>query len=155
MSGEIFHEWHEIYCSDNRSFGERHWSGTLETRTTRTPAFWHTPTAPWLLILVIHIRSQVKTRQSQSCQKIAKNWNLEILQETLYATHLLAFLDKIINMIWIQPEQTRDGRTDRRTDGVKPMLCDPKIIAIYMKLNENIAFVSVGIRYWAQRLGGF
>ena len=31
------------------------------TRTIRTPAFWDT--ASWLRILVIHIRSQVKTRQ--------------------------------------------------------------------------------------------
>ena len=50
------------------------------TRTTRTPAYWDTPAAPWLPILVIHIRSQVKTRQSQSykilknCQKF-KFWN--------------------------------------------------------------------------------
>ena len=39
------------------------------------PAFWDTPAAPWLSILVIHIRSQVKIRQRQSnkysenCQK--------------------------------------------------------------------------------------
>ena len=35
------------------------------------------PATPWLPILVIHIRSQVKTRQSQSYKfkKIAKNWN--------------------------------------------------------------------------------
>ena len=35
------------------------------------------PTAPWLPILMIHITSQVKTRQSQSYQfkKIAKNTN--------------------------------------------------------------------------------
>ena len=38
----------------------------ITTRTTRTPVFWDTPTAPWLPIPVIHIRSQVKTRQSQS-----------------------------------------------------------------------------------------
>ena len=36
-----------------------HWQST-----TRTPAFWDTPAAPWLTILVIHIKSQVKTRQS-------------------------------------------------------------------------------------------
>ena len=38
--------------------------------------------APWLPIPVIHIRSQVKTRQSQSYKfkKIAKNLNLDILQ---------------------------------------------------------------------------
>ena len=44
------------------------------TRTTRTPAFWDTP---WLPTLVIHIRSQVKTRQSQGYKflKNAKHWN--------------------------------------------------------------------------------
>ena len=49
-----------------------------------------TPATPWLPILVIHIRSQVKTRQSQNYKfkKIAKNSNFEILQGTLQATHL-------------------------------------------------------------------
>ena len=42
------------------------WGKWNETRTTRTPAFWDTPATPWLSILMIHIRSQVKTRQSQS-----------------------------------------------------------------------------------------
>ena len=51
------------------------------TRTTRTPVLWDTPAAPWLPILVIHIRSWVKTRQSQSykLKKTAKNANFEIL----------------------------------------------------------------------------
>ena len=55
------------------------------------------PAAPWLPILVIHIRSQVKTRQSQSYKffKIAKNSNFEILQEYLHVTHLLKLLDKM------------------------------------------------------------
>ena len=41
-----------------------------------------TPATPWLPILVIHIRSQVKTRQSQSYKfnKTAKNAKFEILQ---------------------------------------------------------------------------
>ena len=30
--------------------------------STRTPVFWDTPAAPWLPILVIHIRSHVITR---------------------------------------------------------------------------------------------
>ena len=38
----------------------------MKTGTTRTPAFWDIPAAPWLPIVVIHIRSQAKTRQSQS-----------------------------------------------------------------------------------------
>ena len=88
------------------------WSQLKTTRTTRTPAFWDTPTAPWLPILVIHIRSQVKTRQSQ---------NFEILQETIHATHLLKLLDKM-HKYEMDPtrtvgatERTRDaGQTDGR-----------------------------------------
>ena len=79
-----------------------------KTRTTRMPAFWDT--APWLPILVIHIRSQVK------------NQNFEILQETLHATHLLKLLYKM-SKYEMDPtrtvgstERTRNaGRTDGRT----------------------------------------
>ena len=55
------------------------------------------PTATWLPILAIHIRSQVKTIQSKNykLKKIAKNSNFEILQETFNATHLLKLLDKM------------------------------------------------------------
>ena len=84
------------------------------------------PAATWLNRLVIHIRSQVKRRQSQSYKfkKIAKNSNFEILQETLHATHLLKLLDKMCKYE-MDPtrtvgstEQTRDvGRTDGQTDG--------------------------------------
>ena len=83
---------------------------------------------------MIHIRSQVKTRQSQSYkfEKIAKNSNFEILQETIHGTHLLKLLDKIYKYE-LDPtrtvgatERTRDagrtdGRMDGRTDGVKPI----------------------------------
>ena len=83
------------------------------------------PTAPWLPILVIHIRSQVKTRQSQSYKfkKIAKSSNFEILQETIHATHLLKLLDKMYKYekdptrTVDATEWTRDaGRTKWRTD---------------------------------------
>ena len=86
------------------------------TRTTRMPAFWETPAAPWLPILVIHIRSQVKTRQSQvtNLKKIAKNSNFEILQETLHATHSLKLLNKMYKYK-MDPTRT-DGQTDRRTE---------------------------------------
>ena len=77
-----------------------------------------------------HIRSQVKTRQSQSYKfkKNAKNSNVVILQETLHATHLLTLLDKM-NKYEMDPirtegstERTGDaGRTDRGTGGVKPI----------------------------------
>ena len=61
------------------------------------PAFWDIPAAPWLPIRVIHIRSQVKTRQSQSYKfkKNAKNSNFEILQQTLHLANLLKLLDKM------------------------------------------------------------
>ena len=100
------------------------------------PVFWDTPAAPWLPILVIHIRPQVKTtgRRSQSykLKKIAKSSNFEILQETLNKTHFLKLLDKMykhkMDPTWIEgtTEQTRyagrrDGWTNRRTDGVKPI----------------------------------
>ena len=87
------------------------------------------PAAPWLPILVIHIRSQIQIRQSQSYKfwKIAKNSNFEILQETLHTTHLLKLLDKMYKYE-MDPtrtvgatERTRDaGRTDGQTDWVKP-----------------------------------
>ena len=77
--------------------------------------------APWLPILVIHIRSQVKRRQSQSYkfEKIAKNSNFIIVQEALHATHLLKLLGKMYKYE-MDPsktvgtsERTRDaGRTD-------------------------------------------
>ena len=91
------------------------------------------PTTPWLLILVIHIRSQVKTRQSQSCKflKFGENSNFEILQETLHAVYLLKLLDKDI-WIWHGSNKNcrcyragtgcgMDGRTDGQTDRVKPI----------------------------------
>ena len=101
-----------------------------KTGTTRTPVFWDTPSAPWLPILVIHIRCQVKTRQSQSYKfwKIAKYSNFEILQEIILATHLLKLLDNM-NKYEMDPTRTvdttertpgaeqTDGRTDERTDG--------------------------------------
>ena len=99
------------------------------TRTTRTPAFWDTPAAPWLPILEFHIGSQVKTRQSKSykLKKNAKNSNCEFLQETLHTAHLLKLLDK---MYKYETDPTRtvgatertrdvDGQTDRWADGVK------------------------------------
>ena len=88
--------------------------------------------------LVIHIRSKVNTRQSHSYnfKKIAKNYEFEILHETLHMTHLLKLLNKMYKYE-MDPtrtvgatERTRDagrtdgqteGRTDGRTDWVKPI----------------------------------
>ena len=88
------------------------------------------PAAWWLPILAILIRSQVKTRQSQSYKfkKNAKNTNFETLQEALHVTHLLKFLDEMYKYE-MDPTKTvgaterirdtgrMDGRTDRWTDG--------------------------------------
>ena len=120
--------------------------------------FLRYPAAPWLPIPVIHIRSQLKTRQSQiyKFSKIAKNSNFIILQETLHVTHLLKLLDKMYKykMDPIRTvgtaERTRDAggldrQMDGRTDEVKPIyppttslcegynyLCSPKTIQ-YMR----------------------
>ena len=55
------------------------------------------PAASWLPILVIHIKSQVKRRQSQSYkfEKNCQNSNFLMLQPTLQATHLLRLFDKM------------------------------------------------------------
>ena len=75
---------------------------------------------------MIHIRSQVKTRQSYKFKKIAKNSNFNILQDTLHRTRLLKLLDKM-HRYEMDPtrtvgttEWTRDAGTDRRTR-VKPI----------------------------------
>ena len=77
------------------------------TRTTRMPAFWYTPAAPWLPILVIHIRSQVKLRQSQSYKFKKKLSIIKILEfcKKLYTWHTFwSCLIRCINMKWLQPE---------------------------------------------------
>ena len=75
-----------------------------------------TPATPWLPILVIHIRSQVKIRQSQSNKfiKIAKNSNYEILHRTLHRRHLLKLLDKMYEYE-MDPTRTA-GATERTRD---------------------------------------
>ena len=81
------------------------WPGNKPlSEPTRTPAFWDTPAALWLPIQVIHIRSQVKTRQSQSYKfwKIAKNSKF---CTQLYTRHTFwSCLIRCINIKWIQPE---------------------------------------------------
>ena len=76
---------------------------------------------------MIHIRSQVKTRQSQSYKfekKTAKNFNFKILQGTLHASRLLKLLDKMYRYEMDTTrtvgatERTRDvGRMDGQMDG--------------------------------------
>ena len=84
-----------------------------------------TPAAPWSPILVIHIRPQVETRQSQSykLKKIVKNSNFELLQEPIHPTHLLKLRNQM-SKHEMDPtrtvgatERTRDaGQMDGRTE---------------------------------------
>ena len=95
-----------------------------QTRTTRTSAFWGYPAASWLHILLSHIGTQVKRRQSQSYKfkEFAKISNFWIWKQTLHATHLLKLLDKMCKYeldptsIVEDTERTRFcPQTDRRT----------------------------------------
>ena len=62
------------------------------------------PTATWLPILVTHIRSQVKTRQSQSYKRLPKVKILKFCKK-LYMWHTFwSYLIRCINMKRIQPE---------------------------------------------------
>ena len=97
------------------------------TRTTKTPAFLGYPAASWLPILLSHIGSQLKRRQSQSykLKEFAYFSNYWIFKQTLHATHLLKMPDEIckyeMNPTSIVEERTERIRfrpqTDRRTDG--------------------------------------
>ena len=97
---------------------------TNSTRTNRTPAFRDTPAAPWLPILVIDIRSQIKRRQSQS-YKFKKMPKIQILKfcKKLNTGHTFWYcLIRCIYMKWTQPElyalqsghgiAMRDGRSE-------------------------------------------
>ena len=106
-----------------------------ETRTTRTPAFWDTPRPhdyPYKWFTSDPKSKQDKVKAT-NLKKNAKNSNFEILQETLHATHFLKLFDKMYKYE-MDPTRTvgttertrnagwtRDGRTDGRTDGVKPI----------------------------------
>ena len=95
------------------------------------------------------IPSENKTKSKlQIVKKIAKNTNFEIVQEISHATHLLKLLDKMYKYE-MDPtktmgttERTRDaGRTDGRTDGVKPVY--PPTTSLY---NDGIFWVD----HWEQ-----
>ena len=100
----------------------------LITRTiTEMLAFWgYPPAASWLPILLSHIRSQVKRRQSQSYKfKIfAKITNCCILKQTLHMTHLLKLLGKMCKYE-MDPtsivEDTEQTWFCPQTDKVKPV----------------------------------
>ena len=107
------------------------------TWTTRTPAFWDPPPPPPPPPMITHtsdsrqIPSQNKTKSK--LQVLKKLRKIEILQETLYATHLPKLLGKMYKYEMdptgtvgatertCDAGRTRDERTDTRTDGVKPI----------------------------------
>ena len=126
------------------------------TKTTRTPVFWDTPCCPWLPILMIHIRSRVKTwqRQNYKCKKLSKIQILKFCKKLYTRPTLWSSLIRCITMKWIQPEVQAlqsgqgmwDGRTDRRTDGrsktnIPPttLLCGGIITHAYF-LSKNMVY---------------
>ena len=90
---------------------------------------------------MIHIRSQVKTRQSQSDKfyKNAKNLNFEILQETLHVTYLLKLRGKIMR----DGCGTDAGGTDRWTDGWSETYIPPNNFVARGGYN-NVFYIIVG-----------
>ena len=86
------------------------------------------------------IPSQNKTKSKLQIKKIAKTSNFEIWQQTLHRTDLLGLPDKMYKYemdptrtvgttewtpnVWQTDEET-ERRTDRGTDGVKPIYPPP------------------------------
>ena len=108
---------------------------------------------------MIHIRSQVKTTQSQSYKfkKIAKISNFEILQETLHVTHLMKFLYKMYKYE-MDPTRTveatvrtrdagrtRDGRMDGRTEWNQYTPPTTSLCDIYDTIQKAITWTSVDL----------
>ena len=104
---------HLVTPAERFSYG-CYWDPTPERRVPWRYA------APWLPILVVHIRSQIKTRQSQSYKfkKLYQKLNPEILQETVHATQLLKLLGK---MYKYEMDLTRTVGTTERTCDVGRM----------------------------------
>ena len=96
----------------------------IVTRTTRMPAFWDTPAAPWLPILTSDFKSKQDKVKVTNFKKLPKYQILKFQ----HATHLLKFLDKMCEYK-MDPtrtvgatERTQDaGRRDGWTDRVKPI----------------------------------
>ena len=101
----------------NRAYTNWHTPANLlkkklcKTRTTRTSAFWDTPR-----------RSMItNTRDSHQIPSQNKTKsNFEILQVTLYASHLLNLLDKMCKYEMDPMDPTRTaGATERTRDAVR------------------------------------
>ena len=88
-----------------------------QTRTTRTPAFWGYPRRPMIIpILLIHIESQVKTRQSQNYKfkEFAKTSNLKLLHKMCkYPASIVEDTER--TRFCPQTDRRADRRTDRRS----------------------------------------
>ena len=102
---------------------------SLLTRTTKTPAYWDTPTTPWLPILVIHIspkskQDKVKVTNFKELPKIqiSKFCKKRYTWHTLWSCLIKMYKYEMDPSRTVgATEQTRDagltdGRTDRRTD---------------------------------------
>ena len=94
-----------------------------------------TPAAPWSPILLIHVGSQIKTRQSQinKIKELVETKNFLILRnKIIHVTYLLKLLDKMgkyemdlarivedTKQTWfcLQTDRRMDGQTDGGTDG--------------------------------------
>ena len=130
-----------------------------KTRTTRMPVCSDTPRHPWLPILVIHIRSQVKTKQSQSYKSL-----IQILKfcKKLYMQH--TFWSCLIRYKY-QMDPTRsvgatertwdagwmDGRMyrwrDGQTDGAKPIYYPPNNFVVWgLKRYVNLKYEIINNR---------
>ena len=104
---QIRHLWFQISETHKKSMFQ--WLFSVVQFTTRTPAFWEYPTAPWVPILMFHIGSlpfQVKTRQSQTYKfkelpkiQILEFFNKLNTQETFWS-YLIRYM--YMNMKWIQ-----------------------------------------------------
>ena len=120
----LFH-WSFYHCHSNSM--ELFFVVTLiQTRTTRTPAFWGYPPPPhdypyhWVILDPKSKKDKVKDTNLKNSPKF------QILKRALHATHLLKLLDKMckyemdLMSIVVGTERTRfcpqtDRRTDRRT----------------------------------------
>ena len=110
---------------------------------------------------MIHIRSKVKTRQSQNHKLKKKLQKIQIVKfcKKVHTRHIFwSCLIRCINMKWIQPELyalqnghgVRDGRTDGRTevrtDGVKPIY--PPRSSGVKKISYDVIKLKHFVRYW-------
>ena len=85
----------------------------IKTRTTRTPAFWgYPPAASWLLTLLSHVGSQVKTR-SNDLEDIGQG------QRSSHATHIL-MLVIICTKYGKNPSRTVDATERTRFSRSRP-----------------------------------